>query len=102
MGYENDWRRFLSDIASRGQTLLDQWEFQMQCRVLERIGRQRLWFASDGLPEEVQQRICVQPLPGPGGASARAQRAIDAFLSERPNARLAVMPDGPYTMLRRR
>ena len=101
--YDNDWRRFLADIESnKDRTLLDQWEFQMQCRVLARVGRESLWFVSDGIEGDVQRRIAVNPILGGGDAQARAQRAIDEYLTGRPDARLAVVPDGPYTMLRRR
>jgi nickel-dependent lactate racemase len=95
-----DWRRFLADVAASKETRLDQWEFQMQCRVLARIGVERLWLVSEGSPPDVQRRIGVTPILGEGDAQQRAQRAIDAFVAERPNARVAVIPDGPYTMLR--
>lgn len=99
--YSNDWRHFLSDIAARPEeTRLDQWEFQMHCRVLERIGRKNLWFASDGIPPEQQTKLSVQPLLGPGTAQERVQRAIDDYLKSRPTARLAVIPEGPYTLIR--
>ena len=101
LGYANQWRRFLDDIeADKGHTKLDQWEYQMQARVLDRIGMDRLWFVSDGIPQEVQQRLSVKPILGDGDARIRAQGAIDRFLAARPEARVAVIPDGPYTMLR--
>jgi nickel-dependent lactate racemase len=98
----SDWRGFLAHIeANRHQTKLDQWELQVQCRVLDRIGSERLWFASDGIPDQLQGHLGLTPLLGEGDAIRRAQRAIDDFLSARPDARVAVIPDGPYTMLRR-
>jgi nickel-dependent lactate racemase len=100
LSYDNDWRRFLSDAAASAETKLDQWELQMQSRVLERIGLERLWLVSDGIPAEMQRHIAVTPVLGAGDAKGRAQGAIDEFLSTRPDARLAVIPDGPYTMLR--
>ncbi len=101
--YDNDWRRFLADIESRcGQTQLDQWEFQMQARVLERIGRERLLFVTDGIDPETQQHISVTPVLGNGSAQQRAQRVVDEFTESRPGARIAVIPEGPYTMLHRR
>ena len=63
--YDNDWRGFLRDIAASSQTALDQWEYQMQCRVLERIGQDKLWFVSDGIPADVQKRIAVSADPRP-------------------------------------
>lgn len=98
--YDNDWRKFLRDIEShREQTHLDQWQYQMQARVLARIGRDRLWFVSDGIPADTQKRLSVTPILGPGDAQHRAQRAVDEYLQANPTARLAVIPDGPYTML---
>ncbi|MDY7010007.1 MAG: nickel-dependent lactate racemase [Planctomycetota bacterium] len=101
LSYGGDWRRFLSDIAAAETVRLDQWEFQMRARVLERIGLERLWFVSDGIEQEIQKRIGVTSILGDGDAQLRAQRAIDEFVSANPAARIAVLPDGPYTLLRR-
>ena len=99
----NDWRGFLAEIkTNKDAALLDQWEFQMQCRVLAHIGRKNLWFVSDGIATEVQQHIAVNPVAGEGDTQARAQRAIDEYLAANPAARVAVIPDGAYTMLKRR
>ncbi len=99
--YDNDWRRFLADIeTNRHETRLDQWEYQMQARVLARIGLEKLWFVSDGIPAEMQKHISVTPVLGPGNAQKRAQRAIDKYLAANPDARVAAIPEGPYTMLR--
>ncbi len=98
--YDNDWQRFLRDIRTPGrETELDQWEYQKQAQVLARIGMDRLWLAADGLPMDVQDRLSVTPVRGTGDVGRRAQRAVDRFLADHPNARLAVIPDGPYTML---
>ncbi len=102
LAYDNDWQRFLADIAARpNETRLDQWEFQMQARVLARIGRRKLWFVSDGIPNEVQQHISVNPVIGNGTAQQRAQRAIDRYVVRHPDARIAAVPTGPYTLIRR-
>jgi nickel-dependent lactate racemase len=100
--YDNDWRTFLADIAASSETKLDQWEFQMQCRVLERIGQERIWFVSDGLATETQRHLAVTPILGSGSAQQRTQKAIDSLLAARPGGRVAIIPEGPYTMLRRR
>ena len=101
--WDNDWQGFLADIAAnKAVTKLDQWEYQMQTKVLQRIGMDRLWLVSDGIPAEVQGRISVTPILGEGNAAARAQRAIDEFLAANPHARVAVIPEGPYTMLHKR
>lgn len=100
--WNNDWRGFLADIASHPErTQLDQWQFQMQARVLERIGTERLCLACDSLPMDVQRCLAVRPVSGEGDARARAQQFIDSFIQDRPKARVAIIPDGPYTMLTR-
>ncbi len=99
--YNNDWRKFLDDISSNpDETLLDQWEFQVQTRVLDLIGIENLWFVSDGIAAEIQKKISVHPILGPGNAQQRTQEAIDKYVEDNPDAQIAVIPDGPYTMLR--
>jgi nickel-dependent lactate racemase len=98
--YGRDWRRFLADAAARpGETRLDQWQLQMQCRVLQRIGSERLLVATDGVPEETLSRLAVSSVPGPGTAPERAQRLVADFAARNPAARVAIVPEGPYTML---
>ena len=100
--WDNDWRGFLAHIeANRNVTKLDQWELQMQCKTLDRIGMDRLWLVTDGIDPETQKHIALHPILGEGDVRTRAQRAIDQFTAERPGARIAVIPEGPYTMLRR-
>ncbi len=96
----DDWRGFLASIAASNETRLDQWQYQMHCRVLQRIGARRLWFVSDGVPANLQPRIAVTPVLGQAPAPQRVQQAIDTYLAKHPAARIAVIPDGPYTMLR--
>jgi len=98
--YGQDWRRFLDDIrARRDRTQLDQWEFQVQCRVLERIGVTRLLLATDGIERAALKRLALQPVPGPGPAATRTQEYIETFTAAHPAARIAVIPDGPYTLV---
>ncbi|MBN2451434.1 MAG: nickel-dependent lactate racemase [Lentisphaeria bacterium] len=98
--YGKDWQRFLRDIRSRaGETRLDQWELQMQCRVLERIGWRNLHLATDGIDPAELDRFALSPVGGDGDARARAQGFLDGFSAVRPGARLAVIPDGPYTLV---
>ena len=95
------WQDFIAHLqAQEDETLLDQWELQMQCKVLARIGPQRLCFVSDNIEPSVQDCLAVNPVLGEGGARQRAQGFIDAFLAALPNARVAVIPEGPYTMLK--
>lgn len=96
----SDYRGFLDSIQQTDVTAKDQWQYQMQTRVLERIGVTGLVMANDGLPRDVQQRLAVTPAGGSGDAPQRAQGLIDAYVVRNPAARIAIIPDGPYTMLR--
>jgi nickel-dependent lactate racemase len=100
--YGPDWRQFLADIrAASPRTELDQWEFQMQARVLERIGAERLCLVTDGIAPDIQRRLAIRPVLGEQPVQARAQGFVDRFLAERPAARVAIIPEGPYVLLRR-
>jgi len=57
---------FLRDIAVSGRTEKDQWQFQMQTRVLARVGQARLLLANDGLPLQTQRGLGVTPVAGEG------------------------------------
>ena len=96
----SDYLGFLDRIREAEATAKDQWQFQMQTRVLERIGVSGLVMANDGLPIDVQRRLAVTPAVGEGDAPERAQQVIDAYVANHPQARVAIIPDGPYTMLR--
>ncbi|MHC4986831.1 MAG: nickel-dependent lactate racemase family protein [Planctomycetota bacterium] len=101
MKWDGDWRGFLAHIeANKDVTELDQWELQMQARVLDRIGVENLRFVTDGIGPDTQQRMNLTPVLGEGDAQQRLQRAIDEFVAANPSARVAVIPEGPYTMLR--
>ena len=97
--WSNRWREFLEHIRTSPEVRHDQWTPQMHCRTLERIGQERLWMATDGLPQETLAKCWVTPLTGTGTAPQRMQQALDRFAAEHPNSRIAVIPDGPYTML---
>jgi hypothetical protein len=47
----------------------------------------------------VQQHISVTPILGLGNAQSRAQNAINQYIVSHPGARIAAIPDGPYTLL---
>ncbi|MCX5660444.1 MAG: nickel-dependent lactate racemase [Planctomycetota bacterium] len=99
--YENDWRRFLVDAKADPNVIKDQWQYQMMSRVLERVGLERILLVNDGLDRDLQRKLSVTPLTGEGDVATRTQRFIDEFAASRPGARIAVIPEGPYTMLRR-
>ena len=56
---------------------------------------------SDGINADIQKKISVHPILGPENAQQRVQQAIDKYVEDNPDAQIAVIPQGPYTMLRR-
>ena len=99
MRWQCDWRGFLHHIGAAEQTEKDQWQYQMQTRVLERIGVERLRLVNDGLSLDTQRKLAVTPVEGDGDAAARLQRFVDDYVRRHPQARVAIIPEGPYTML---
>ena len=94
-----DWRAFLEHIAATEHVEKDQWELQMITRVFEKIGPERLCVATDGLDAETLKSIGLTPVAGQGDAPARLQQFVDDYIRDQPDARVAVIPEGPYTML---
>jgi len=98
--WSNRWREFLEHISQSPEVRKDQWQAQMHCRVLEIISQPRLLMATDALPRQTLEKLWVTPMEGDGTAPQRLQQALDRCLRERPGATVAVIPDGPYTLLR--
>ncbi|MFI4859121.1 MAG: hypothetical protein ACIAXF_00425, partial [Phycisphaerales bacterium JB063] len=98
--YGTDYRAFLSHIETSGVTGKDQWSYQMHTRVLEKIGIENLLLANDEIAIENQPGLAVSPLRGEGAVQQRVQAFIDRYVEGHPDARIAVVPEGPYTMLR--
>jgi len=98
--YRNDWRTFLQDISASGETKMDQWQIQMLCRVLRHIGTENLHFISDGIQPEQYDYLCCAPPEPEGSPAEQLQRIVDRLLAEHQDARIAVMPGAPYTVVR--
>lgn len=89
------WRDFLEHIRQPGNFTKDQWQFQMHCRTLERIGEEHLLFLTDGLAPEVTARLSVTPAVRDGaGLQAALQAAIDEAAAT--GLKIAALPEGPY------
>ena len=99
--YDNDWKKFLLDIGKGdAKTKLDQWQYQMQTKVLNVIGKDKLYIATDGIPLAIQKHLSLNPVFGDEIVQIRAQKFIDKYIKTHPEARVAIIPDGPYTILR--
>jgi len=93
--YTGRWREFLDDIRQPGVFTMDQWEFQMQTRALERVGEARLHFVTDGLRAETLATLSLtgHAVP-PGGVGPAVQALLDRLLAG--GAAAAALPEGPY------
>ena len=101
--YNNDWKKFLKDIeADIGNTKLDQWEFQMLCRVLDITDIDRLLFLSEGIPRDEQKQLCCTPVETDGNISQSIESFIYQYAADNIDAKIAVIPSGPYTIIRNR
>jgi lactate racemase len=69
--------------------VLDQWQLQKLCQVLR---NNEVWLYTEGLDKDTQEQLFVKPLDS-------VEQGIE-LLKERfgANARIAVVPDGPYVM----
>ena len=99
MSWGSDWHGFLEHIASNDQVVKDQWQYQMHTRTLAKIGVDRLRFVTDGLSADLQPRLAVNPILGGSASEQRCQQFIDRFNADQPTARIAAIPEGPYTLV---
>ena len=93
--YAGRWREFLEDIRRPGVFIRDQWELQMQCRALEKVGEHGLHFVTDGIEADALAQLSVHPHAARASeVGAEVQRLIDAAVAD--GRTLAVFPEGPY------
>lgn len=81
--------RFMRRIMDPDYFVLDQWQLEMLAKVLRKA---RVKYVSDGLPPEALSGLYVEP-------AASVESAVAASLREYgPDARVAVVPEGPYVI----
>jgi nickel-dependent lactate racemase len=78
--------RFLEEISQPAQFILDQWEVEMLVKALKKA---KLFFFSEGLCED------DFPLTQARRISS-VEEGIALILNSKPDARIAVIPEGPY------
>jgi nickel-dependent lactate racemase len=84
-----DLQTFKKRILGGDYFVLDQWQLEELTKVVERC---KVKVVSGGLPPEVLRRCHVEPAPS-------VERAVAESLSEYgPEARVAVIPKGPYVL----
>ena len=102
--YSHSWEEFMKDIFSRKQVRRDQWELQVQCDVLKKIGKKNLLFVTDGIDPQILAKCNVTPatdiISGTQEPNVLVQTLLDQLTKQHPLARWAVIPDGPYVLIK--
>jgi nickel-dependent lactate racemase len=93
--YSGRWREFLNFIKGSDNIIKDQWEFQMQTKVLNHVGDDHLIFVTGGLSVSDLKRVSVKGVHvSEHDMQERIQELLDGFIHE--GRSLAVIPEGPY------
>lgn len=93
--YAGRWRDFIRDIQDPSNFTRDQWQYQMHCKTLEKLGQERLVFATPGLRQGQLDRLSVTGRElASTDVEAQLQAIVDALVSE--SKTIAVFPEGPY------
>jgi len=97
------WRQFLEDIKRSDRVEKDQWEYEMQCRVLRKVGVEGLIFVTHAVDEATLRNCSVTPAPGCGTRPAQQilDEVVASLRSSHPDAAWAILPTGPYVLPRR-
>ena len=102
--FSGRWEEFIRSIRQSDEVVKDQWEFEVQCRVLRQVGIEGLIFLSDGIDPDRSAQYCTTPaqhLVGPEGTPQEILDRLTAKLrADQPNAKWAVIPVGPYLLPR--
>jgi len=94
-----DYHKFLGDILKSDRTELDQWEFQMHTRVLEKTGVAGLIMVCDRMTGEDLRRCHVTPAESITGAGTVETQVVSLIRQiETSNSRVAWIPRGPYIL----
>lgn len=93
--YSGNYRQFIHDISNSSPFIKDQWQLQMQIRVLEKAGLENLHFYTSGINQSELSLLSVQPHSIPADRiAASIQLQIDQAVKEK--KQIAIFPEGPY------
>lgn len=93
--YSGRWREFLGHIQGNGSIIKDQWQFQMQTKVLQHVGDDNLIFVTGGLGTSDLARLNVNGIHvSEDCIQQRVQDLLDGLIHE--GRSVAVIPEGPY------
>ncbi len=93
--YSGDYPRFIEDIKENRFFIKDQWQLQMQIRVLKKTGQHYLHFYTSSIPQEKLSLLSVTPHEV---AAQDIEKAMQNHVNQLVAAkkRIAVFPEGPY------
>ena len=93
--YSDSWKKFLKDKKNPEEFIKDQWQLQMQTRVLKKIGKRNLFFFNDTLRREELDKLNITPVDLKNTSPEIVlQNQLNKLVDE--NVSVAVFPDGPY------
>jgi len=93
--YSGRWQDFPREICAPGHFIKDQWQLQMQCRTLEKIGETGLHFVTNGIDSKSLSKLSVNGSSTKKNEIEKTVRKI--FESCLKNGmKVAVFPEGPY------
>lgn len=89
------WPQFLKHIRSPGVFVKDQWQMQMHCRTLAKIGEKNLCFVTSGIGAEQLEKLSVTPF---AVSREAVQTTVQALIDEAVTSgkTIAAFPEGPY------
>ena len=86
---------FLDDIKNSRFFIKDQWQLQMQTRVLEKTGQENLHFYTSGIPQDELKMLSVNAHSVTEQLFEQTiQKHIDNLVTS--GKKIAVFPEGPY------
>jgi len=93
--YSNDFPRFIQDIKRSSVIVMDQWQIQMQTRIYEKTGLDRIHFFTHGIASSDSSFLGVKIKEvGSESITSQLQKIIDNMA--RKGCSFAVIPEGPY------
>lgn len=100
--YSGCHKEFLNDITASPVVRKDQWELEMQCKVLGKVGEDGLILSTRGISREELPKMSLtsgyeySESEEPG---TMLQETIDKLLSDYPgDPKIVVIPEGPYVL----
>ncbi len=93
--YSGNWKGFLSDSMNSNNVIKDQWQFQMQTKVLEYVSEENLIFVTGGISNSELSNLSVNGVfAAEDQIQQKVQKIVDELVKE--GKTLAVIPEGPY------